>query len=170
MNCRDAEHRMALYLGNDPVDEVELNEARRHVAVCPHCQATRGRLKASLAVLEKASLPESYSVDKSLWPELSERLDLPRRSRGFPLTTGGMRVLSVSVACLLLVTLGVLLPTRQPHGPMPANEFGKQAITPFPSLPAHQPQMSREAREAQERANRNREMREKTLQSVPEKN
>ncbi|WP_437191456.1 hypothetical protein [Planctomicrobium sp. SH527] len=171
MNCRDAEHWMALHLGNDPVDDVELNEARRHVAVCPDCQATRVRLKASLTVLEKASSPDSFSVQKSLWPELSERLEMPRRAKGFPLKSNGLRILSATVACSLLVVLGMLFPARHPPGSMPGNEIGKQHLSPFPSFsePQSQPHLSREAREALERANRNRQLREKASQLLLEK-
>lgn len=153
MKCGDVKRELALRFGNDSDNPGVWDEVRRHVSGCAACRVHYRRLKESMAVLEQADPPATYEVRGSLWPEIEKRLDLPRRPQGDGIGRSWLPMLSVAVACLLFVSVWVGGPIQDVRGPVMEKQMIPLA---WPGEP-RAPQPNVEAREADKRAEQNRQ-------------
>lgn len=105
-NCRRVRSLLALWAGHD-LDETSQQEARRHMAACPHCRTHWQYVQASQYALEQARLPSPASAvaTGSVWREVysqisSQRALAERRSVYGWFPAGALVAACVAVAVL----------------------------------------------------------------------
>ncbi|MCA9074265.1 MAG: zf-HC2 domain-containing protein [Planctomycetaceae bacterium] len=123
MNCKQAQHDIALWAGHDLDDASEKEAVRRHMTACPDCRNHYRRMKGTLGVLEKADPPATYVSGDSLWPELASRIS---HTKNRPSTrqnpnglSGWMPMLAMTAACCVLLLVVNRQPQPQATGPIP---------------------------------------------------
>lgn len=124
MKCREARLEIALLVGNDLQDAAAREVLKQHVSVCPECRQHYRDLKQSLGVLEQADKPSTFEVRESLWPKVSQRLQIRRQQESAPRPKRWWPMAAVMAACVLLLVLIQPAPQPSPSGiPMERGMF-----------------------------------------------
>lgn len=105
--CQRIQTLLALWVGRD-LDERGEQEAKRHIAECPHCRAHWQKLQAGQHALEQAKSTPAFvneRAEPSLWgrvhAEISARKELSERQTAY----GWLPVGALAAACLALMVL-----------------------------------------------------------------
>ena len=124
MKCREARQEIALLVGNDLQDAAAREVLKQHVSVCPECRQHYRDLKQSLAALEQADKPSTFEVRESLWPKVSQRLQVRRQQEAAPRPKRWWPMAAVMAACVVLLVLIQPAPQPSPSGvPMERGMF-----------------------------------------------
>jgi hypothetical protein len=121
LNCRKTRRLLALAAGND-VEERDLADVRRHLAVCPHCREVRQGLQVSQQALEQVRAapaledvaPGSAWPGRSIWPAVARHVRLIDEQAAAPNWRGWLPAGALAAACLAVVM--VSLPDTHPVG------------------------------------------------------
>ncbi|MCA9025417.1 MAG: zf-HC2 domain-containing protein [Planctomycetaceae bacterium] len=134
MNCKQAQHDIALWVGHDLDDASEKEAVRRHITTCPDCRTHYRQMKSTLSLLERADRPATYVSSDSLWPELATRIShsahrvSPRSNPNR--FTGWAPMIAMTAACCILL----LVVNQQPQAPHQTTIRGTGVLVPNPML------------------------------------
>ena len=121
MNCKTAEHQMALAVGED-LTPVESQELQGHLESCMKCQKTWEQQQHGFAALQRSRTHEVPRKSDSLWPvlvnRLRERNAEPPRSE----FNGWFAGLAVAAACVLVFVF-----SQESSTPIASNTSGGKA-------------------------------------------
>lgn len=101
MKCKNAEHWMALAVGEDlsPTEGLDL---QRHLQECSKCQQAWEQHQRGFAALQQSRTHEARPKSDSIWPGVAHRLrardSAPERGE----FNGWIAALAVTAACVLL--------------------------------------------------------------------
>ncbi len=130
MNCKQAQHDIALWVGHDLDDASEKEAVRRHVTTCPDCRGYYRQMKSTLSLLERADRSPTYISGDSLWPELATRISHAANRPATRLNpnrfTGWMPMIAMTAACCILL----LVVNQQPQQPSPTTAKGTGVLVP----------------------------------------
>lgn len=109
--CQRVKTLLALWVGRD-LDEQGEQEARRHMAECPHCRGHWQRLQSGQQALEQAGSAARSGEDRvvSLWPELRSEISARREFSQRQSVSGWFPVGALAAACVAIAVLGGTTP------------------------------------------------------------
>lgn len=115
MNCTRAKSHIALWAGGD-LDDRQVAQLERHVAVCPDCREYRQRMAGSLQVLQNPASGESSSLHDSVWPGVESRLAVQSQieARRAERLNRWLPAAAIAAACLAVIAF-TTEPARQPR-------------------------------------------------------
>ncbi len=116
LTCRRARRLVALAVGDDLTAQERL-ALERHLAGCPDCRQYQAELERRLAPVR--AFETAPADDESLWPAISERLELvrpPRRREWSEWTP----LVAIAAACLLVAFVSLRYTGTQYEQPEPA--------------------------------------------------
>lgn len=116
MNCKQARHEIALWVGQDLDDPQQGEVLRKHLAQCPDCRSYHAEMQASLQLLEQADRPATYLTVGSLWPELAPRLQRGPVAEPAASFRNWIPFAAMTAACLILM---LVLTEDRPLTPPP---------------------------------------------------
>lgn len=129
--CKQVKHDLSLLAGRDLTDRARIESVRRHMATCSDCRMRYRRLRNGLKVLasDRAAGTDGARVDggtwtadeRSLWPELSRRLDVRAAST---VPRSGWRVTNWPPVVAMVAACGVMAAVlATPFGGSPAESM-----------------------------------------------
>lgn len=101
MNCKTAQHQMALAVGED-LSPAESQELQGHLQGCSKCQKTWEQQQHGFAVLQRSRSQETRPKSDSVWPALSNRLRQREAQSLRGEFNGWFAALAVTAACVLI--------------------------------------------------------------------
>jgi hypothetical protein len=104
LNCRKVQRLLALWAGND-IDEAGRVEAERHMASCPHCRESWGRLNTGRQALERlrTSEAESAPLGASIWPVVERQIRVIDHEAATANWRGWLPVGALAAACVAIL-------------------------------------------------------------------
>jgi hypothetical protein len=104
MNCTRAKSEIALWAGGD-LDDRQIAQLERHVAVCPDCREYRQRMSGSLQVLHNPGVSESSGLHDSVWPGVESRLSVQSQieARRAERLNRWLPAAAIAAACLAVI-------------------------------------------------------------------
>lgn len=119
MNCKTAQHQMALAVGED-LSPTESQELQGHLQGCSKCQKTWEQQQHGFAALQRSRNQEVRPKSDSVWPALATRLREREAQSPRGEFNGWFAALAVTAACVLIFVFSqdqlVPLATTQPPG------------------------------------------------------
>lgn len=101
MNCKTAQHQMALAVGED-LSPAESQELQGHLQACSNCQQTWEQYRHSFSVLQRSRTQEIRPKSDSVWPVLVNRLREREANSPRGEFNGWFAALAVTAACVLV--------------------------------------------------------------------
>ena len=101
MNCKIAEHQMALAVGED-LSPAESQELQEHLQACLKCQKTWEQQRHGFAVLQHSRVQDVQRKSDSVWPVLANRLRERAAESPRGEFNGWFAALAVTAACVLV--------------------------------------------------------------------
>lgn len=101
MNCKTAQHQMALAVGED-LSPAESQELQGHLQGCSKCQKTWEQQQHGFAVLQRSRNQEARPKSDSVWPALANRLREREAQSPRGEFNGWFAALAVTAACVLV--------------------------------------------------------------------
>lgn len=128
MNCKSAQHQMALAVGED-LSPAESQQLQGHLQTCSKCQKTWEQQQRGFAVLQRSRTQEVRRKSDSVWPVLAHRLrerktELPRSE-----FNGWFAALAVTAACVLIFVFSQEGTVPIASQPRPNTSFGGTMIS-----------------------------------------
>lgn len=116
MNCTRAKSEIALWAGGD-LDDRQIAQLERHVAVCPDCREYRQRMSGSLQVLQNPVVSEPSSLHDSVWPGVESRLSMQSQleARRAERLNRWLPAAAIAAACLAVIAFTSEPAARQPR-------------------------------------------------------
>jgi hypothetical protein len=149
LSCRKTRHRLALLAGND-LEERDLPETQRHLAVCPRCREVWQSLRHSQEALEgvisapaedqgQAAVagtysegmrgPEASASRGSVWPAVARHIVVIDEQAAATSWRGWLPAAALAAACLAIVMVAI------PESPFGSNVADKRR--PAVIVPSH---------------------------------
>lgn len=101
MNCKSAQHQMALAVGED-LSPAETQELQGHLQTCSKCQITWEQQQLGFAVLQRSRTQEIQRKSDSVWPTLAQRLSEREMESPRADFNGWFAALAVTAASVLI--------------------------------------------------------------------